>query len=147
MFIFFRLKKGCFQISFSFWASHLGVSEWYSLWWTRNLPRLYFLLTLEIGSADVILTEKKNTQKQIVFMLSVSEWWQWESKLWGHRRGYGSLFPKLKDGAALWAYQFCTGYQQSCKVSLFIAFFGSLFKTQTLQILFCHMNICALCCF
>lgn len=57
--------------------------------------------------------------------LSVSEWWQRESKLRGHKRGYGSLFPKLEDGAALWAHQFCAGYQQSCKVSLFIAFFGS----------------------
>lgn len=51
MSICFRLKRGLFW--FSFWASHLSVSEWYSLWWTGNLSRLYFLVTLRIGSAPL----------------------------------------------------------------------------------------------
>lgn len=69
-------------------------------------------------------------------MLSVAEWWQRESKLCGHRRGSGGLFPEPEDSAAVRTHQLCTCYQQSGKVSLKCVFvrFGAIILISFLSI-------------
>lgn len=81
--------------------------------------------------------------------LSVAEWWQWQSKLCGHRGGSGGLFPEPEDGAAVWTHQLCTCYQQSGKVSLCVFLLESGYHSaillainETLGIVYRHFHVC-----